>query len=208
MIEPSEGLTVLVGPNNCGKSAVVAALQILAHNDQSTHVVRHGERETSVTVATDEGHELTWRRRTSGSVSYVLNGSTYDRLKRQVPPEVSRALRLHKVTAGSEASSNEFDLHFGEQKAPVFLIDRPPTQAAQFFAASSDAAHLVAMQGLHKQKVRDARQERERARSELVVAEQELETLADVPGIAGRIDQISQIRSVTRLRPPAEGRTF
>lgn len=36
------------GPNNCGKSAVVAALQILCHNDNLTHVVRHNERECTV----------------------------------------------------------------------------------------------------------------------------------------------------------------
>ena len=32
VIEPAPGLTVLVGPNNCGKSAVVAALQIICQN--------------------------------------------------------------------------------------------------------------------------------------------------------------------------------
>lgn len=43
VIEPADGLTVLVGPNNCGKSAVVAALQILCHNETSTYVMLHGE---------------------------------------------------------------------------------------------------------------------------------------------------------------------
>ena len=44
VIEPAPGLTVLTGPNNCGKSAVVAALQILCHNENSTYVLRHGEK--------------------------------------------------------------------------------------------------------------------------------------------------------------------
>ena len=39
VIEPAAGLTVLVGPNNCGKSAIVTALQILCHNDNSTYVL-------------------------------------------------------------------------------------------------------------------------------------------------------------------------
>ena len=67
VIEPAAGLTVLVGPNNCGKSAVVAALQILCHNDSSTYVLRHGEKECSVKVETDDGHTVEWRRKNSPS---------------------------------------------------------------------------------------------------------------------------------------------
>jgi predicted ATP-dependent endonuclease of OLD family len=54
VIEPAAGLTVLIGPNNCGKSAIVAALQILASNENSTYVMRHGAKECSVKVETDE----------------------------------------------------------------------------------------------------------------------------------------------------------
>ena len=64
-IEPAAGLTVLAGPNNCGKSAVVAALQILCNNDPLTYVLRHGERECSVRVETDDGHVVEWRRKHS-----------------------------------------------------------------------------------------------------------------------------------------------
>src|SRR4051795_2817119 len=80
VIEPAAGLTVLVGPNNCGKSAVVAALQILCHNDNSTYVLRHGEKECSVKVETDDGHIIEWRRKTSPS--YRIDGDLFDRLGR------------------------------------------------------------------------------------------------------------------------------
>ena len=188
IIEPSDGLTVLVGPNNCGKSAVVAALQILAHNDTSTYVMRHGAKETSVAVHTDDGHEVEWRRKKSGGPSYTVDGKLFDRLGRSnVPEEVSGALRLARVTAGSETSAVEFDLHFGEQKAPVFLIDRSGTQAAQFFASSSDAEKLVQMQGRHKEKVRDAKRDRSRLAGEKAAIEETLAALAPVDEIERRV---------------------
>jgi exonuclease SbcC len=188
VIEPSDGLTVLVGPNNCGKSAVVAALQILAHNDTSTYVMRHGEKETRVVVHTDDGHEIEWRRKRSGGPSYTVDGKLFDRLgKSTVPQEVSDALRLARVTAGSESNPVEFDLHFGEQKAPVFLIDRSGAQAAQFFASSSDAEKLVRMQARHKEKVRDAKRDRSRLAGEKAAVEETLAALAPVDEIEKRV---------------------
>src|SRR6202795_4742833 len=71
VIEPAPGLTVLVGPNNCGNSAVVAALQILCYNESSTYVMRHGERECSVKIETDDGHVIEWRRK--NSARYVID---------------------------------------------------------------------------------------------------------------------------------------
>ncbi len=157
VIEPADGLTVLVGPNNCGKSAVVAALQILCHNDNSTYVTRHNERECSVIVETDDGHIVEWCRK-NNSPRYTIDGQLFDRLERNaIPASLHDVLRLPKVVA---EGNREFDIHFGEQKSPVFLLDKPGSHAAQFFASSSDAASLVEMQKRHQQKMGDARRER------------------------------------------------
>src|SRR5258708_21212766 len=74
------GLTVLVGPNNCGKSAVVAALQILCQNDNSTYVLRHGEKECTIRVETDDGHVIAWHPEKSGP-RYVIDAKTSTRLR-------------------------------------------------------------------------------------------------------------------------------
>ena len=200
VIEPSPGLTVLVGPNNCGKSAVVVALQILANNDNSTYVMRHGTRESRVTVETDDDHTVEWARKRSGGPAYVVDGQRFDRLRNSVPEQVRSALRIGPVTTGTDGAA-EFDLHFGSQKSPVFLLDQSGATVAQFFASSSDAEKLVRMQQLHREKVKRARQEVERLDGESERIERELGALTDAEALARRAEKAeADYHAVTQLR--------
>lgn len=176
VLEPAEGLTVLVGPNNCGKSAVVVALQSLAHNKHANYVVRHGEKECTVRVETDDGHVVEWRRKSSSS-RYTIDGQVYDRLGRNGTPDtLDQTLRLAYVASGDM----DADVHFGDQKQPIFLLDSSESKAAQFFASSSDAGRFVEMQALHKQKTATAQKDKVRLEAEAAQLNRELETLEPV----------------------------
>src|SRR5262249_50400287 len=100
-IEPATGLTVLIGPNNCGKSAVVAALQTLPRNAAGDFMVRHGAKDARVTIEIEdvsgEVHTLAWMRKSSGGASYEIDGKPYDRLKRGVPENLHSILKLPEV---------------------------------------------------------------------------------------------------------------
>src|SRR5688572_8764178 len=121
VIEPAAGLTVLVGPNNCGKSAVVSALQTLCGDVAGGFMVRHGERTCRVTVETDDGHMIAWRRK-GDSVSYEIDGREIHRSGRgNLPDGLHEHLRLPKVEASGTGA--RFDVHFALQKSPIFLID-------------------------------------------------------------------------------------
>ena len=187
VIEPAEGLTVLVGPNNCGKSAVITALQILAHNDNSTYVIRHGEKQCSVKVNTEDGHEVVWERKKSGSTSYLIDGKPFDRLRSGVPEELKSALRLPKVDLNT--SNEQIDIHFGMQKQPVFLLNEPGKTAAGFFAASSDASRLIEMQRVHKDRVRSKKQDAKRLQSETEELQEEVNKLQGVSLLADLLQQ-------------------
>jgi exonuclease SbcC len=183
VIEPAAGLTVLVGPNNCGKSAVVAALQILCHNENSTYVLRHGERECSVKIETDDGHTIEWRRK--NTPSYVIDGHAFDRLRGSgLPDELHNALRLPQVDTGGDI---DFDVHFGTQKSPIFLLSGSAANAARFFASSSDAIRLVTMQKRHKDKLSDAQREKNRLEAESKQVNAELELLEPVVALDHRL---------------------
>lgn len=196
VLEPAPGLTVLVGPNNCGKSAVVTALRILAHNESSKFALRHGEKECSVRVETDDGHVIEWSRR--DSPRYVIDGKIYDRLGVSgVPEELQQVLRLLSV----EASSDEFDVHFGEQKSPIFLLDKSPSNAAAFFASSSDVIHLVEMQNVHRKRMTERKDDKKRleARSKRLNAElEQLQPMTDVDARLSALEALyNQLENLT-----------
>ena len=184
VIEPSDGLTVLIGPNNCGKSAIVNALQVLCNNSKSTYVLRHGAKECQVIVETDAGDSIRWSRKKSGSPKYEINGQTFDRLKGKVPDELHQILKMPTVDADKES----YDVHFGEQRSPIFLLGDKEKAAAQFFASSSDASRMVEMQTLHKNKVRRSAIDLERLKKEKVVLQKEIDALSPVEKLREKAD--------------------
>jgi hypothetical protein len=197
VIEPADGLTVLAGPNNCGKSAVITALQTLCYNERGNYMMRHGTAACRVAVETDDGHVIEWERSKKKSVRYIINGREVDRLRGSVPDDLHEKLRLPHVE--SVDGSDDFDIHFGEQKKPIFLLDQNGRQAATFFASSSDAALLVEMQAEHKRNVTEHRGDERSLVKEVARCERQLEPLTTVPNIDSALetleseyDQLSQ----------------
>jgi exonuclease SbcC len=187
-IDLADGLTVLTGPNNCGKSAVVAALQILATNGRSTHVMRHGAKRCRITVETDDGHTICWERKKT-TVKYTLDGEDVHRVGTSVPDSLHDLLRLDRVEAETGKSKHEYDIHFGEQKAPVFLLGESGSRAASFFASSSDASRLVEMQHRHRLKLRDNKGDAKRLKAEIDNNAVRLKSFEPIDEIADRIVQ-------------------
>jgi len=191
-IDLADGLTVLTGPNNCGKSAVVAALQIIATNGKSNHVMRHGEKKCRITVEADDGHVICWERKKT-VVKYTLDGEDIHRVGASVPDSVQDVLRLNPVEAKVGKTEHEYDIHFGEQKSPVFLLDQPGGRAASFFASSSDASRLVEMQHLHRKNVREQKSEAKRLQDRQQVYSQRLEHYQPLSEISQRVDQATNL---------------
>ncbi len=201
VIDLSPGLNVLVGPNNCGKSAVVEALRTVCYNEPAEALVRHGERESRITIETDDGHTVVWRRR-GAAVGYTIDGRPIDRLNRSVPEDLHAILKLPKVATPQE----EFEIHFGMQKFPMFLIDKPGAKAAGFFSTSSDAEKLMEMQRRHKEKVRSAKAEHKEISTDLERLARQLEALAPLDELAGAVEKVESAHQAVLLQRTEAGK--
>ena len=194
VIDLADGLTVLTGPNNCGKSAIVAALQTLATNGRTKHVTRHGEKIASVTVETDEGDCVQWERK-GNTVKYVINGEDIHRVGQNTPEELHDVLKLDRVDLGTGNTADRYDIHFGEQKSPVFLLGDSGRRAAQFFASSSDVSRLMEMQALHRTQVRDQKKEKKRLEKESKENAVRLAVLNPITLINDSVSQAEKVAS-------------
>lgn len=180
VIEPAAGLTVLIGQNNVGKSALVAALQILAANDPSTFVMRHDEKSCSITIETDDGHTIVWGRK--ASPSYTIDGQRFDRLKNELPEELHPILRMPRIKVGT----NELDVHIASQKNPIFLLDSQ-SNAARLFASSSDTSKMLEIQKRHKEKHAAANQEKKRLDAQAADLAEQLAKLEPLRGLEAQL---------------------
>jgi exonuclease SbcC len=186
-----DGLNVLVGPNNVGKSTVAYAIKLVARNANSSFVMRHDSKECSVTIETAENHTITWCKRKSPS--YVINGAVKDRLGRGgTPPELDETLRLAPVVF----EDTDFEPHFGEQKSPIFLINRSPGHIAQFFSTTSDAERLVAMQRLHQKRRAEAAAQSKVLESQNDALSKSLAALADVPELSEDLKRLNELHAM------------
>lgn len=168
-LDLSEGLNVLTGPNNSGKSAVISALQLLSDLPvkEGDYMVRHGTNDTEVTVHTDANDVFTWKR-VGAVISLAINGENFSRLqnnREHYLDKLHRLLKLPKVS-GKETKV-DFDIHFAAQKEPIFLINEAPSRAALFFASSSDAGRLVDMREKYRELIKNKKKEQQTLKTEL-----------------------------------------
>ena len=194
------GLTILTGSNNTGKSAVVEALRCLATNPARSPnpalYIRHGAKEARVEVEVDDGTRVAWVR-TKRWAKYEVwapdaeEPEEYHKLQGRVPEDVAKILRLDRVEL--ETRKDSVDVHLGNQRDPVFLLNQPDSVMAEFFAASTESAHLLAMQNALKMRVRDAKREERGLFEQADRIGSDLDRLAPLPDVSLRMERAEEL---------------
>lgn len=127
-----QGLNVIVGPSDSGKSAVVRALKWVLYNEPAgDFFIREGEKECSVIVEFNEGTVLQ-RYRSKSRNGYLLKSADMEEMRFEgigsgVPQEISEITGIFKINLDSDSTSA---LNLGEQlEGPFLLSEKPSTRA-------------------------------------------------------------------------------
>lgn len=119
---PLGRLTVVTGPSNSGKSAVIRAIRLLAFNARGTAYIRTGAKSCKVVAGGESWVVGIVRSITRGKDAYRLaNGGdpqTYTKLAGGVPDDITKALQLE-------------DLNFAGQLDPPYLLTEAGTGIAR-----------------------------------------------------------------------------
>jgi len=196
-LELGPGVNALTGPNNTGKSALVEGLRCVATNPIPKHYIRHGAQEARVTVELEDGTRIVWirKKRSSGYEMWrpgMEEPQKYWKFGRKPPEEVLAALRLDLVEL---ETGGEIDVHVGNQREPVFLLNQPGSNAAAFFAASTEGAHLLAMQNLLKRKTQETKRSERELEDRLDSVHDSLDAFYSLPGIEMNLEKAREMEA-------------
>jgi len=128
----NEGMNVIIGPSDSGKSAIIRALKWVLYNEPSgDYFIRENENQCSVTIHTNDGFILK-RYRTRSKNGYSLtypNGEelTFEGIGNSVPNEIVETIGIQKIQLDSDESAS---INIGEQlEGPFLLSEKTSTRA-------------------------------------------------------------------------------
>ena len=126
-----DGFTVITGPNNSGKSALMRAIRGAFQNTKGSGFVRHKKAKSTVTVEFKDG-KLEWSKGKAKKAkpTYVLNDGSPIHPGLHVPDEV-RDLGIKPIQAGGREIWPQFAPQFTGQ---IFLLDQPGSVLAEAVA--------------------------------------------------------------------------
>ena len=125
-IDLENGINLIVGSSDAGKSAILRAINFVFHNNlKGDSFIRHGSSECSVSVKFSDGVEVT--RIKGGDVnSYLLtdtegNNHSFPKVGTSVPEEIKKHLGQPPL------DDKKRPISYADQMSNLFLVDLSPT---------------------------------------------------------------------------------
>lgn len=136
------GLTIITGDSNNGKSSIFKAIRAILYNKHSDLKIRKGT--SSYTIAIQDGaNTVICRRNASKQVktAYQVNGNDLTKVGRNAIIEVEDAMNIKPI----DILNDSVELNFVKQFAYPFLLDKTPSQLYNFLANSYDTDKFMSL---------------------------------------------------------------
>lgn len=138
-----DGLTIITGQNNAGKSAIMRALRAVFQNRRGSDFIHKGTDHCLVRIEFDDGQYVEWKkhgkRPTRGKnkgvlggikTDYEVNGERFEGVAHDVPEQVT-ALGVRAITLGNDSVWPQIARQVDDV---FFLINRPGSNIAEAIA--------------------------------------------------------------------------
>lgn len=146
----AEGLTVILGRSNLGKSAFIRAVESALFNRSGEWFVRLGTSQASVAIeglpsAAGDGQQVRWNKG-PGINCFEVNGTTYDKVRRDAPPVLQEwGYRDIAIESGSTTRYLRPQVAT-QQEGPYFILKEPGSFIADVLTAASRLSVLMVAQ--------------------------------------------------------------
>ena len=196
-----DGLTVITGTNNSGKTSAVRAIKGVFTNPPAGALVRHGCAYLSVTLIFDDGTTVTWEKgwekpnQKGKTVNrYVLNGKELAGVGGGVPPEIED-LGVKEVRAGSDRIwpqiADQFD-------GSLFLVNRPGSSTAEALSDVERVGSLTAALKASEKDKRSVDSELKVRRGDIVDQTEELSRYEGLEEVGELVEALSSMDDLVK----------
>lgn len=171
LIELDKYVTVLVGPNDAGKSAAIRAFLWVCLNEphKGSDFINWESDRAKVTLRFDNKHKLV-RGKGKGGNYYSLNGKKLRAFRKDVPEQVSKLLRISP-------------LNFQHQHDPLFLLSASSGQISRELNAVIDLESIDFLLSDVASELRELRSVENVSKKRLHAAKQEVKSLQWAVGV-------------------------
>jgi exonuclease SbcC len=189
-----DGLTVVTGTNNAGKSAFFRAIRGALTNARGSDFVRHGAKHCTVDIEdTETGRTLTWKKGRSVNM-YIVDGREIPKVGHGVPSE-AQIFGVEPV----RASNSELWPQIAPQITGVsFLLHESGSTVAE-------AVANVERVNLLSRALKDCESDRRSSRANLKVRRKDAKTLVErLEGFAGLDGAAAAVEALEKRHKKAE----
>lgn len=190
-----DGLTVVTGTNNAGKSALFRAIHGAFVNRKGNSYVRHGAKKCRVDLEFDDGQTLCWEKGAKGVKlnDYTINGKVFKNVG-QKPPEEIESLKISPILLNDDKAWPQVATQI---QGVNFLLDRPGAVLAEAVAD----VHRVQL--LNKS-LKLCEKDRKKAKATLRIRRKDLEEVRrDLAKFEGVKEVVSEVKALEKRRDKA-----